>query len=198
MEYLTPQELEKLMRITHASNSVCHLAILVACATGARTSQILGDRYEYNGEERRVQGLTGTDVYQQEGRLRVHAAKRGKSRFYNLPEHPNPAFNLRQPLIEQAKIVGSGKLFGGLTRQYLDKCLKKYGKEAGIHPSLCHLHAIRHGVAMIILDSTQRPGAITNFLGHKDDSSAFPYMRENDGKRGDKAVADFWANLGAA
>jgi integrase len=211
VEYMTPQEIERLLKVTFEANPDHHLAIMLAVATGARTSQILGDSYKRRtvikdgnkrvyqptDEERRVRGLTGTDVDQAGGRVRVHAAKGGKSRFYPLPTHENPALNLRERLTERAKQAGNGRLLGGLTRQYLDKAIKKYGEQAGIHPSLRHLHAIRHGVAMVIFDSTQRPGAITNFLGHSDDSSAFPYLRENDGKGADQAIANMWASFAA-
>jgi site-specific recombinase XerD len=140
-------------------------------------------------------GLTGTDIDINQNRVRIHAIKGGKSRFYTLQSHEKPMFDVRKHAIERAKAVGSGRLFSGLTRSYLDKCIKKYGTAAGIHPELCHMHAIRHGVAMIIYSETQRPGAITNFLGHSDDKSCLPYLRENDGKFGDAAVAKFWSRL---
>ena len=214
MEYVTEREIENLLKVTYAANPAHHLALLLAATTGARTSQLVGDTYEKRrvigktpkgeprvyektGEERTVRGLTGTDIDAVQNRVRVHAAKGGKSRFYNLLTHTNPMFDVRTHAIERAKMVGSGRLFSGLTRSYLDKCIKKYGALAGIHPELCHLHAIRHGVGMLIFADSQRPGAITNFLGHSDDRSCLPYLRENDGKFGDQAVAKYWARLAA-
>jgi site-specific recombinase XerD len=184
MHYMSKQEVTKLLTIAFENNRDHHLALLLAYATGARVSQILGDKRQ------NLQGLTGTDVYASEMKIKIHGAKKGKSRFHNLHKDANPIFDL-SPLVDLASQRGANRLFGSLTRQYLDLKIKQYGKLAGIHPSLCHMHALRHGIAMIIWDATKRPGAITTFLQHSNASSAYQYLAENDGILADQAVEQY-------
>jgi integrase len=176
MHYMTKQEIKLLLAVAYQSNRTHHLVLLLGYATGARISQVLE--------------LTGTDVYAAEMRIKIHGKKRGKSRFHKLHEDSEPMFDL-SPLVDLAALRGPGKLFGGLTRQYMDLMLKKYGRLVGIHKDLCHFHVMRHSIAMVIWDATQRPGAITTFLGHKDPSSAYQYLAENDGILAEQAVAEF-------
>jgi hypothetical protein len=42
---------------------------------------------------------------------------------------------------------------------------------------------------MRILEKTQRPGAITGYLCHLDTSSVYQYLRENDARLGEDAMA---------
>jgi integrase len=173
VEYLTKQEVTRLLEVAYEANRDHHLAILLGYATGARVSQILD--------------LTGTSVDVASKRVRIAAQKRGFARFHNLHVDSNPVFDL-SPIFLLAEQRGVSKLFGGLSRQYLDERIKAYGKKAGIHSDLLHFHCLRHSIAMIIWDKTQRPGAITQFLGHRDPSSAWQYLQENDGRMADDAV----------
>jgi integrase len=211
MHYLRKQEVEKILTIALAANKDHHQALLLAWATGARVSQILGGRYnerevaetvkgengkktktiyKKTGSQREMPGLTGTDVYVAESKINIHELKGGVSRFHNIHKSDNPVWDM-SPLLEMAAKRGGNKLFGSLTRQYLSIALKKYGKEAGVHPDLCHMHAFRHGIAMCIWDATQRLGAITTFLQHSSPQSALQYLAENDGKLADEAVEQY-------
>lgn len=93
------------------------------------------------------------------------------------------------PLIELAKSRGTSKLFGGLTRHYLHVVIKRYARVGGLHEDSIHCHVLRHSTAMRIWEKTQRPGAITGYLCHSDTASVYPYLRENDAKFAEDAMA---------
>ena len=215
MNYLTAQEVAKLLTVAYETNRDHHLAILLAFATGARVGQILGGQYherkvvstvrvngknkrvyEKTGQVRTMPGLTGTDVYAEGKKIKIHSLKGGDSRFHDILPSSNPIFDMT-PLIDLAERRGPNLLFGSLSRQYLDLKFKEYGVKAGIHPDLCHMHALRHGIAIIIFDETGRPGAITSFLQHSSSNSALQYLAENDGRMADEAVANLWKRIGA-
>lgn len=173
--YLQNKDLSKIFRVAFAENRQHHLAMLTCFWTGARISQVLA--------------LRGCDVVEVEGkfRIKVHRAKRGKDVFPELHKDTAPEFDMT-PLIELARQRGTNKLFGGLSRQYFDVAIKRYGKAAGVHSDFCHSHVFRHSVAMMIWDSTHRLGAITQFLAHRSESSALQYLQENDGRLAQDAV----------
>jgi integrase len=168
MQYLAKQDLAKLFRAAHAANSVHHLAMLVGFFTGARISQVLNVR--------------GEDIFERDGKfvIKIRAAKRGNAITHSLHIDADPAFDM-SPLIELAKTKGLARIFGGLSRQYFNLCLKGYAVAAGIHSDYAHSHVFRHSAAMVVFDATQRIGAVSQFLAHRSPSSAFVYLQENDG-----------------
>lgn len=168
MEYLGKQDLAKLFRAMHEANTTHHLAALVAFFTGARISQVLSVR--------------GEDIFEREGRyvILIHAAKRGDVVTHSLHLDADPAFDM-SPLIALAQAKGRSLVFGGLTRQYFNTKLKDYAEQAGIHSDFAHSHVFRHSAAMVIYLATQRIGAVSRFLAHRSPSSAFIYLKENDG-----------------
>ena len=178
MEYLRATEINALLRVAYEHNREHHLILLLMYATGTRVSQALR--------------LTGFDVFPDpvtlEYSIRLPKAKRGFSRTYRIIKSADPIRDLT-PLIALAKRRGSSKLFGGLTRHYLHVVIKKYAKLAGLHEDMVHCHTVRHSTAMRIWERTQRPGAITGYLCHTDQASVYPYLRENDAKIGEDAMA---------
>jgi integrase len=178
MEYLRETEINALLGIAYEHNREHHLALLVMYATGTRVSQALR--------------LRGNDVYADpvsgENSIRLPRAKRGTSRSYKIVKSSDPIRDLTQ-IIDFAKRRGASKLFGGLTRHYLHVVIKKYAKLAGLHEEMVHCHTVRHSTAMRIYERTQRPGAITGFLCHTDQSSVYPYLREHDASLGEGAMA---------
>jgi len=178
MEYLHETEINALLRVAYEQNREHHLALLVMYATGTRVSQALKMR----GLDVFSDPVTG--VYN----VRLPKAKRGHSRSYKIVKSSDPVRDLT-PLIELAQTRGSSKLFGGLTRHYLHVVIKKYARLAGLHEEMVHCHTVRHSTAMRIWEKTQRPGAITGYLCHTDTASVYPYLRENDAKFGEDAMA---------
>jgi integrase len=168
MQYLAKQDLAKLFRAAHAENKNHHLAMLIGFFTGARISQVLAVR--------------GEDIFERDGKwvIMIRAAKRGNVVTHSLHTEADPAFDMT-PLVELARTKGQSRIFGGLSRQYFNLCLKNYAESAGIHSSYAHSHVFRHSAAMVVFDVTQRIGAVSQFLAHRSPSSAFVYLQENDG-----------------
>ena len=175
MQYLGKQDLGKLFRVMHAANPLHHLAALTQFFTGTRVSQLLDIR--------------GEDVFEKDGKyvILIRAAKRGNVVIQSLHVDSDAAFDMT-PLVEIAKIKGRSRIFGSLSRQYYNLCLKRYAELAGIHSAFAHSHVFRHSIAIEIYAATQRVGAITQFLGHKSSTAAMCYLAENDGKLGQEAV----------
>jgi integrase len=169
MEYLQRTEVRNLLKVALENNPEHHLALLTMYATGTRVSQTLK--------------LTGADIYTDPTtgvtKVRIPRAKRGQARSYVISKSVNPVLDLT-PLVELAARRGIGKLFGGLTRHYLHKVLKKYAVLAGLPAQMIHCHTIRHTTAMRIWEETQKLGAITGYLCHSSPASAYPYLREHD------------------
>jgi integrase len=178
MEYLHESEINALLRVAYEHNREHHLALLLMYATGTRVSQALR--------------LRGNDVYSDpvtgDHRIRLPRAKRGTSRSYKIIKSYDPIRDLT-PIIDLAKRRSTSLLFGGLTRHYLHLVIKKYAKLAGLHEEMVHCHTVRHSTAMRIFERTQRPGAITGYLCHTDQSSVYPYLREHDASLGEDAMA---------
>ncbi len=184
MEYLHKPEINALLRASYEyGNRDAHLALLVMYATGTRVSQALA--------------LKGIDVIPNPEtggyRIRILQAKRGRSRTFNVLVSPNPALDMRD-LIELARQRGTNALFGGLTRHYLHKLIKRFAKTAGLHEGMVHCHTVRHSAAMRVYEATQRIGAVSGFLCHTDPSAAYTYVQENDGQLADKAIAAVFAS----
>jgi site-specific recombinase XerD len=96
-------------------------------------------------------------------------------------------------LVEMAKVRGTNKLFGALSRQYLHVLIKKFAKTAGLHEGMVHCHTVRHSAAMRVYEKTQRIGAVSGFLCHSDPAAAYTYVQENDGQFADEAMAAVFA-----
>ncbi len=119
MEYLQHPEILALLKASYEyGNREAHLALLTMYATGARISQIVGDRHA----KRPIEGLKGVDIIRDAEtgghRIRILAAKRGKTRTFRVLCSPNPVLDMRD-LVDLAKQRGTSYLFGGLTRHYM-------------------------------------------------------------------------------
>ena len=75
-------------------------------------------------------------------------------------------------------------------RQRLDQVIRKYGERAGIHPDKCHMHALRHSLAIMLWDHTGGSiGLLQRHLRHKSASSSLVYLYESDARKASAAVA---------
>jgi site-specific recombinase XerD len=68
----------------------------------------------------------------------------------------------------------------------MDQIIKRYGKLAGLHPKKCHMHVLRHSLAVLLWRETHEISAVQQILGHWSPSSSLIYM-QTDAK--DKASA---------
>lgn len=183
MEYLQEPEINALLKTSFEyGNKEAHLALLVMYATGTRVSQALA--------------LKGIDIIPDPvtggHKIRIGSAKRGKTRCFRVLASPNPALDM-SGLAELAKVRGTNALFGGLTRFYLHRLIKRFAKTAGLHVGMVHVHTIRHSAAMRVYEKTQRIGAVSGFLCHTDPAAAYTYVAENDGQFADEAMASVFA-----
>jgi integrase len=193
MEYLQHPEIKALLKVSYAyGNREAHLALLTMYATGARISQIVGDRHA----KKPIEGLKGVDIIPDHDtggwRIRILKAKRGRTRTFRVLVSPDPALDMRD-LVTHAQTRGTAALFGGLTRHYMHTLIKKFAAMAGLHSDMVHCHVIRHSAAMRVYERTQRIGAVSGFLAHSDPAAAFTYVVENDGKLADEAIASVFA-----
>lgn len=187
MEYLQKPEVIALLKASFEyGNREAHLALLTMYATGSRVSQ--------------VTALKGIDIIPDPStgghRIRVGAAKRGRTRTYRILVSPNPVLDMRD-LVALAQGRGASMLFGGLTRHYLHVLIKKWARSAGLHEGMVHCHTIRHSSAMRVYEKTQRIGAVSGFLAHSDPAAAYIYVQENDGQLADDAMAAVFAQPNA-
>lgn len=175
MQYLQTGDLGKLFRAMYTANRQHHIVALTGFYTGARISQVLR--------------LRGEDIFQVEGKwvIKIHAAKRGLERTHTLHIDVSPEFDM-SPLLELAATRRTSLLFGGLSRQYFNLCLKKYCASVGIHTDFGHSHVMRHSAAMQIWDATQRLGTISYFLQHRSPATACCYLAESDGRLAQAAM----------
>jgi integrase/recombinase XerD len=187
MEFLQKPEVIALLKASFDyGNREAHLALLTMYATGARVSQVIA--------------LKGCDIIPDPStgghRIRIGAAKRGRTRTFRVLVSPNPALDMRD-LVALAHQRGTSMLFGGLTRHYLHVLIKKFAKAAGLHEGMVHCHTIRHSAAMRVYERTQRIGAVSGFLAHSDPAAAYIYVQENDGQLADDAMAAVFAQPNA-
>jgi integrase len=183
MEYLQKPEIDALFKASYDyGNREAHLALLVMYATGTRVSQALS--------------LKGIDVISDPvtggHKIRIPQAKRGKTRSFRVLVSPNPALDMRD-LVALAQQRGMSMLFGGLTRHYLHRLIKRFARTAGLHQDMVHCHTVRHSAAMRVYEKTNRIGAVTGFLCHSDPAAAYTYVQENDGQFADEAIAAVFA-----
>src|SRR5262249_28503589 len=151
MEYLQKPEVVTLLKTSFEyGNREAHLALLAMYGTGARVSQVLR--------------LKGIDIIPDPStgghRIRIGAAKRGRTRTFRVLVSPNPALDMRD-LVELARQRETSALFGGLSRHYLHVLIKRWAREAGLHEDMVHCHTIRHSSAMRVYEKTQRIGAVS-------------------------------------
>ncbi len=184
MEYLQEIEINRLLRVAYDHNREHHLALCLMYGTGTRVSQCL----QLKGIDVISDPLTGGY------KVRVPKAKRGKTRSFRVLISQNPVLDMT-PLVALAKARGTSKLFGGLSRHYMHKVIKKYARIAGLHESMVHCHTIRHSTAMRVYERTQRIGAVTGFLCHSNPAAGYVYVQENDGQLADEAMKQVFATV---
>jgi integrase len=187
MEYLDKSELRRLFKVAYDSNRLHHLALATALFHGLRVSELVG-RKAYTDKKGKLHpdtlGLCGTDI--QDGQINIQRLKRSKATVQPIHYDSDPLFDC-SPLLEMAK-ANKGRLFP-FCRQRADQFIRKYGAEAGIHPSKLHMHSLKHSIAMLVFDATHSLGQVQSYLGHKAASSTMCYLVEADVRKAQAVVA---------
>jgi integrase len=130
MVFLTKDELRRLFAVAHNCDRRIHLLLVVQFWSGLRISEALA--------------IKGRDVC--DGQLHVRRLKRSLPTTHKLHIDADPPFD-SSPLIELAKRNPDTCLFD-FTPQWINKLLKRYAIEAGIHPAKCHSHVLKHSICM--------------------------------------------------
>lgn len=181
-DYLTSAQVELLMRGT----------------MHAREKLILGLAYYHGLRVTEVMHLRVGDV--DGGVLRVHSLKGShdaKQALMALPEANLPAL-LRDhletledraaeaPLFPSAKRVNTKSPFQ--SRQAAHAMIKRLAKHAGIHHEDAHMHSLRHGMAVAMVEAGEKIDRIQVRMRHKDLSSTGRYFHCTD-EQADQAAA---------
>jgi integrase/recombinase XerD len=170
VQYLTKDELRRLFTAAHAHDQRVHLALLVSFWSGLRISETLAIR--------------GRDVC--DGELHVKRLKGSRATTHKLHIDADPIFDCL-PVMELAKVSPDAPLFA-FTPQWVNRLLKRYAVEAGIHPAKCHSHVMKHSIAMLLWESLRDLNVIQDYLGHKSASSTLVYMRADAAAKAQDAV----------
>ena len=168
IKYLSKEEVKTLFRVIRNPRD---LAIFtVAYWRGLRASEV---------------GMLRFSSFDREGnRLQVVRLKNSLGGDYLL----NPA---------EAKVIrawirrrgtSSGALFPsnrgkGISRQQLDKLMRKYGAEAGLPVDKRHFHVLKHSIATHLRESGVDILEIKDWLGHRNINSTLQYTHLSDPKR---------------
>lgn len=172
MHYLTKDELRRLFQVAYNRNRHHHLALVTALWHGMRVSEL--------------NNLRGTDVTA-DGCVIVRRLKGSHTTLQPIRRDADPIFD-ETPLVALAQERKGLRLFE-VSRQHFDRLVKQYGAEAGIHADKCHMHVLKHSVAMLLWDVTGNLGQIQSYLGHKAASSTLAYLYEADARRAHAALA---------
>jgi integrase len=172
VEYMTRDELGRVLRIAMRENELHWQMILAGFYFGLRVSE--------------VTAILGEDV--QDGQLRVKRLKNSMRTLQRIPvTNGSPEFELR--LSSLAKAAGPRERVFKLSRQRCDQFMKRYCRLAGIHRTKAHFHSLKHSIAMAIWHETKQPGQIKSYLGHRSMSSTMQYLNESDSLRAQEVVS---------
>jgi integrase len=175
MEYMTKPELRRLLQEAFKANRQHHLALVVSLWHATRVSELLNIR--------------ASDVV--DGHLTIKRLKGSETTRQPVRTDADPLFDA-SPLLTLATQAPSPdtKLFLWV-RQRCDQFIRMYGERAGIDPRKCHMHALRHSMAVMLWDHTGGSiGLLQRHLGHKSASSSLVYLYESDARKASAAVAE--------
>ncbi|HEX4068185.1 MAG TPA: tyrosine-type recombinase/integrase [Acidobacteriaceae bacterium] len=173
MQYLTQDELTRLLTVAYQRNRHYHLALLVGFWHGARVSEI--------------NNLRGTD-FTADGSIILRRLKGSRTSVQPIHRDDNPIFD-ESPVLELAR-TRKGLRLWEITRQRFDQIIKSYCVEADIHPAKAHMHCLKHTTAMTLWGQTQSLGMIQSYLGHVSAGSTLAYLYEADASKAQSVMAN--------
>ena len=172
MTYLDRDELRKLFTVAYERDRHIHLLLIVQFWSGLRISEVLAIR--------------GRDVCN--GELHVRRLKRSRPTTHKLHVDADPVFD-SSPLIELAKNNPDSRLFD-FTPQWINRRLKQWAAEAGIHPSKAHTHAVgKHSICMLLWQSLRDLNVVQDWVGHVSPSSTLCYLRADAAAKAQECVS---------
>lgn len=170
MQYLTKEELRRLLTAAYTHDRRIHMALLVSFWSGLRISETLA--------------IKGRDI--SDGELHVKRLKGSRATTHRLHTDADPIFDC-SPLVELAKAKPDAQLFA-FTPQWVNRLLKRWSVEAEIHPAKCHTHVMKHSICMLLWSTLGDLNAIQDYVGHKSTSSTLVYLRADAAAKAQDAV----------
>lgn len=170
MQFLTRDELRRLLQVAYDRNRLHHLCLLTMFWSGLRVSEAIAIR--------------GRDIC--DGQLSVKRLKKSRPTIHAVKVSADPLFD-QSPLLEMAKRT-PGRLFP-FCRQRVDQFIKKYGAEAGLHSAKLHSHVAKHSICVLLWEQTKDLNVVQDHVGHKASSSSLVYMRYDAVAKAQQTVA---------
>jgi len=151
---------------------------LFAVITGKRDRALLQLAYHHGLRASEVSLLQHTDVHEKPGRIYIPRVKGSIAKTY--PMQPEDVRLVRAYL--RTREDDSPYLFistRGIPlerRSYWD-LMQKYGKQAALPKAKRHFHALRHAIAVHLLDAGADVAFVQDRLGHANIQNTMVYMR---------------------
>ena len=162
MQYLSKEELTRLLQIARKQSELHWLMILVAFRHGLRATEVVSMR--------------GNQI--KDGYLIVQRLKHSLKTTQPLFTSTEPLFDEKEALETRAKQVGTGILFPW-SRQWFWSLIKAYGKAAGIPAHKTKPHVLKHSCAMLSIKEAGIEN-VRQWLGHKSIASTGEYLKVTD------------------
>jgi integrase len=163
------------LQVAFDANRQHHLALVVSLWHPTRVSELLNIR---SGDIR-------------DGHLTIRRMKGSITTNQPIRIDSDPLFD-ESPLADLASQAPSpdSRIFPWV-RQRCDQFIRLYGHRANIDPKKCHMHALRHSMAIMLWNHTAgNIGLLQRHLGHKSASSSLIYLYESDARKASAAVAE--------
>ena len=163
MEALSKPELIALLQEARGHSQRNWLMILVAYCHGLRASEVIA--------------LQRDAV--KDGHLTVARLKGSQRTVQPLISDENPLLDERKGVFDFVDSLPRNQKLFPVTRQHFWRLVQRYAKAAGLPARKRHPHALKHTIAMQIIDKTGIQNT-RQYLGHKSMSSTGEYLKTTD------------------
>ena len=186
IQYHTEEEITKLLSVIDSVRDKCLFTL--AYNHGMRISEpamltesdILGD-----GKQLKVGRL-------KRGRIRVHELRQSETRLLREWMKIRGSFGPNTPIFLSQKTYDERGNLRSLSRQHLDRLMKRYGAKAGLDPVKCYFHTLRHSCGVHMVNAKIPIIQIRDWLGHRNIKSTLVYAKVSEEAM--KDTARTWAN----
>lgn len=184
MNYLTPDELRKVLSVARSRSTRDWAMVLLACRHGLRASEVCG--------------LKLADLDTKAGSIRIRRLKGSLDTVQPLYRHRG------QPLLDESAALrawlrirpadGSEYVFtsqkgGKLDRSQFFRVFQSVAETVGLSPDKRHRHVLKHSLASHLVASNVHLALVRQCLGHKSISSTMQYIGVSDSQASKAAQA---------
>ena len=163
-QYFTQKEIHKLLRYFRKNDWEMYMITLTAYSHGLRVSEVLGLRRE--------------DIDLERGRIRIRRLKGSLSAEHPLSAQEKMAWD------QFVKFRRRGSVFR-ISRFQVYRRLKQAARVCRISQKKAHPHALKHSLAMHLLESGVPVSRVQAILGHKNIQNTLIYAQVLDRDRDD-------------